>query len=44
VLRRSGVGILGPGRHLAKQEREGAESGIPDDQKPMAATTHGHAQ
>jgi len=32
MLRRFSVSILGPGRYLAKQEREGAESGIPDDQ------------
>ncbi len=39
MLRRFSVSILGPSRGLAKQEREGAESGMPDDQKPMAATT-----
>jgi hypothetical protein len=41
VLRRFSVGILRPSRCLAKQEREGAESGMPDDQKPMTATAHG---
>ena len=44
VLRRSSVSILCPGGRLVKQGREGAQSGIPDDQEPMAATTHGLAR
>src|SRR5580692_6295867 len=39
VLRCFRVGILSPGGYLVKQGREGPKSGVPDDQKTMAAAT-----